>query len=174
MKLKEPWPKDEPLPSDEELQVAQELGQALDAILAGQEPETGSELLTTARMVRGAFHEQPLSPGWTEDVVEQALEQVETRRRGGGLRRAATLLAVAASLILVVAGLTLVTSSPSPDMPQVRPLPPQVLSRSSDALLGRPIEDRAGASRRLDLVFADRLNGYRAVILDHSQPQELP
>jgi hypothetical protein len=31
--------------------------------------------------------------------------------------------------------------------------------------MGQPFKDRAGASRRLDLVFADRLNGYREVRL---------
>lgn len=178
MKRKEPWLVDDPLPSEEELQAAQELGRALDEVLAGQEPAAENELLNTARMVHSAFHEEPPSPQRTRDVVEraleQAVEQAYIKRRGGGLRRAAPLLAVAASLILVVAGLTLGTYNLRPDLPQVRPLPPQVLSRPSDDLLGRPIQDRAGASGRLDLVFADRLNGYRAVILAHSQPQELP
>ena len=80
------------------------------------------------------------------------------------LRRVAPMLALAATLTLVIT--TMVLSPAFKADREPRPAPPrELLSRPSDALMGKPFKDRAGASARLDRVFADRLRGYRTLAL---------
>ena len=45
------------------------------------------------------------------------------------------------------------------------PMVPETLSRSSNDIMAKPFTDRAGASTRLDIVFANRMRGYRSVVL---------
>lgn len=120
-------------------------------------------LVRTAALVRSSLGpEQRLGDVARRRLVGQAMAEGAAGRRLHRLRRAAPLLALAASLLLVVSALVLLSPwsgvpGPSSDI--------TTLSRPSDDLLGRPIEDRAGASRRLDRVFDDRLHGYRRLRL---------
>jgi hypothetical protein len=157
------WPEDEPPPGEEELTLAQRLGEQVDHLLAGEQAETGDELVAAAAMVRGTSRSVPLEEHRREQLVDQALRQALARPAPGRLRRVAPLLALAASVLLLLSTLLLLSSPPT-QVPVRRP-PAQLLSRPSNSLIGRPIEDRAGASQRLDLVFADRLSGYRMVTL---------
>jgi hypothetical protein len=157
------WPEDETPPTEEELALAQRLGEQVDHLLAGERPAAGDELVAAAAMVHGAQVAAPLEERRREQLVEQAMRQALARPAPGRARRFAPLVALAASVLLLLSTLLLLSSPPTQIPAQRRPA--QLLSRPSNSLIGRPIEDRGGASQRLDLVFADRLSGYRMVTL---------
>lgn len=160
-----PWPEDEAPPDDIEREQAERFARSLDALLEDDQHEAGDELQQTAGMIRASMGEPALARERRDALFEAALSDAgagqQREQRPRTIRRLAPVLALAASLLLVLAsalmvGLPLSRRHADPAAP-----PDRVLSRPSDALLGRPIEDRAGASSRLDLVFADRLGGYR-------------
>lgn len=185
------WPQDEPLATDDERTQARALGDRLDRVLerAGDRPV--DELSTTALSVQASVRELPLAPQRRDQLLDSALAEAAPQASRGqhsrGLRRLAPVLALAASVLLVVAGLMLTmhrqqaeqaeqtpvaTVSSQTATGEGQPVDPRVmLSRPSNDLLGRPFADRAGASRRLDTVFADRLRGYRLVVLAQRQEQ---
>ena len=145
-----------------ELEQARQLGERMDRALAGERPPV-DQTLAAALMLRAAQHEQRLGPERCCVLVDQALAGgAPARRRSTQLRRWAPALALAASVLLVL-GSFLTQLTPGRRAARGPALPGALQSRSSDALMGRPFEDRAGASRRLDLVFADRLSGYRQI-----------
>jgi hypothetical protein len=120
--------------------------------------------------------EVPLAVDRRVDLVQEAVAEGARRRRMGRLRRAAPAVALAASLLLVIsAGLFTLRGGEAPPRASRSPRAPRVdtrlLSRPSNDLMGRPFQQRGAASRRLDLVFADRLGGYRRVLLGR---QEVP
>ena len=165
---------DEPEPTEEELREARALGDSLDRVLAGDRPQ--DELSAAALMVQASVSERPLERRRRDHLVEQALDEVVARRRARTLRRVLpVVVALAASVLLVVTGglFTLTRQGEAPAPAASSPAMPgasasvsvQTLSRPSDDLMGRPFKDRAGASRRLDTVFNDRLRGYRMVML---------
>ena len=169
------WPDtDEPAPTEEELSEARALGDSLDRVLAGGRPR--DELSATALLVQASVSDRPLEQRRRDDLVDQAMAEAGQRRRARGLRRVApVVVALAASFLLVITGLlyTLPGQQPMSESPAVSPgaISTQTLSRPSDDLMARPFKDRAGASRRLDTVFEDRLRGYRLVILaERGQP----
>jgi hypothetical protein len=152
--------------SESEQREAAAFAERLDRALAGERPPV-DEALAAALMVRAAAHEQPLQD---RGLVDRALAEAEasvaaaapSTRGFARVRRWAPALALAASLLLLAGTfLTLLTPARKAAAPARRALPTALQSRSSDELMGRPFQDRAGASRRLDLVFADRLSGYR-------------
>ncbi len=168
-------------PSEQELQQAQQLGAQVDALLDGERPPQGSRELHAAAMVHAAMSDQPLESSRRDQLVQEALDQRSGGRAPGQspqqasapgvdregspssrFRRWAPALALAASVLL---GLSVILQLSPRRASRRQPLPIQLTSRTSDALIGRPIEDRAGASGRLDLVFADRMGGYRKVML---------
>ena len=171
---------DEPEPSEEELREARALGDSLDRVLAGDRPR--DELSAAALMVQASVNEQPLEQRRRDHLVEQALDEAGARRRARTMRRVVpVVVALAASVLLVVTGglLSLTRqgevppAASSPAMPGAASasVSVQTLSRPSDDLMGRPFKDRAGASRRLDTVFSDRMRGYRMVMLaERGQP----
>ena len=163
---REPWTEDDPSPSEEEQQQARQLAARVDDLLADR-PVAGDELLSAAAMVRASAvtGAATLVPEVRERLLSEAVAEAGARRqRHGMLRRLAPALALAASLVLLVGALLSLLAAPRAPL-RVRRPPAQQLSRPSDDLMGRPFEDRAGASRRLDLVFADRWSGYRMLTL---------
>jgi hypothetical protein len=158
---------EEPPATAEEREAAARLAGELDALLAGEAAEGGDENLAAAVMLRAAegkeqgLQHQTLSGLLNASLARHDQLQAERRKR---LRRVAPMMALAATLTLVLSA-TLFSSAL---LNQEEPLPAparETLSRSSDALMGKPFNDRAGASARLDRVFADRLRGYRHLAL---------
>ncbi len=155
----------EPEPGPSEVAEARALAERLDRVLAG-ERVPADEVLAAALMVRASQHETALDPERRRELLDQAL--AEARAAGAvaapRLRRWAPALALAASLLLLLGSLfTLLRAPRRQAAPSRMALPSALRSRSGDELMGRPFQDRAGASQRLDLVFADRLAGYRQV-----------
>ncbi len=171
---KNPPPEEEAL-TDEELREARALGDSLDRMLAGDHPR--DELDAVALMVHSSERPRELSPLRRDDLVERAVTEAGQARRVRTLRRVVpAVVALAASVLLVVTG-TMMTGTRSSEAPPAhrgslaQGADPSTLSRPSDDLMGRPFTDRAGASRRLDTVFADRMRGYRRVVLaERGQP----
>lgn len=172
---KTPWPDEgEPEPTEEELRQARALGDSLDRVLGGDQPR--DELSATALLVQASVHERRLEPRRRDSLLDQAVTEAGQRRRFRGLRRVApVVMALAACFMLVVTGLlfSLPAGRDAAEAPAAHSaeVSTQTLSRPSDDLIGRPFADRAGASRRLDTVFEDRLRGYRLVIFaERGQP----
>lgn len=164
---------DEPEFTDEELREARALGDSLDRVLAGDLPH--DELDAVALMVHSSARPRELSPLRRDDLVDRAMAEAGQARRTRILRRVApAVVALAASVLLVVTGTMMTGTSgnaPATRATVAHTADPSTLSRSSDDLMGRPFTDRAGASRRLDTVFADRMRGYRMVVLaERGQP----
>jgi hypothetical protein len=175
------WPEDEPEPTPEELAAASALAGRTERLLAG-EATAEDEVLADAEdpllgvaLVRAAAGEARLPAERRDALVRAALQEARgttvaegARRPGAGrpgaLRRAAPALALAASLLLVALSFITLLRVPR-SRPAAEPTPRVLLSRPSNDLMGRPFEDRAAAARRLDLVFADRLAGYRRLTL---------
>ncbi|MCC6748048.1 MAG: hypothetical protein IT371_10345 [Deltaproteobacteria bacterium] len=166
------WPEDEAPPTEEELEQARAFGQSLDGSEAPR-PEQ-RDLRAAAEMLRASVREERLPKERKVALVEQAVAErraaTPARRRfglklGGGIALAATLL------VALNVGLMMSKRAEAPMPAATAPLreapvrAPSSLSRPSDALLGQPIRDRAGAARRIDLVFADRLSHLRARLL---------
>jgi hypothetical protein len=157
-------PEGEPPLTPEELRAAKTLARQVDQATTGQAPSEMDELLSAAMMIHAAQHLPALAVDRREQLYQQAVASQEERVHPRRVRQAAPWLALAASLLLLIAAVLLLQRA-QPFHHRQGTTSKQVLSRGSDDLLGQPIADRAGASRRLDLVFADRLSGYRAVTL---------
>jgi hypothetical protein len=162
------WPADEGPPTPEELEAARAFGAAVDRLVAGEAALEGAasddEQARTATAIRASSGEASLRPERREAILDEALAR-GFRARNRGPRRLLTVLAAAASVLLVLGAVLLGLQGGRSRSPMPSAAPDEVLSRPSNDLLGRPIEDRAAASGRLDLVFADRLAGYRRVTL---------
>lgn len=173
-RLDDRWDGEDPAPTDEELRQARELSSAVDRLLAGESVAAPDDLLQASGMIRASFREERLAEERRDELIQQAMRQALGRPATAARRprlAVASVVALAASLVLVVAaGLIVWSGGPSRRHAPRPELPPQLLSRSSNALMGRPFTDRAGASSRLDLVFADRMNGYRQVVLARGTP----
>lgn len=151
-------------PTEEEVRAARALASSTDRLLSGDSVEGPvDDLVAAAQMIRTSMVEQHLPASRRDSLIDEALQQSRARRAPARMRRLAPYLALAASVVLVLASLVLQTRPGGPTRPERSPA--QQLSRPSNDLMGQPFSDRAGASRRLDLVFADRLSGYREVRL---------
>jgi hypothetical protein len=166
------WPEDELPPDEEELGAAREFGEHLDRALQGEQLPDAAGLLAAARMARLAFGpEERLAEARRNAIIEEGMRRALTRRARRPQRWLAPAFAVAASLLLVTS-LSLFVSLPQRSArAPISAVSPRTLSRPSDELMGKPFTDRAGASSRLDLVYADRLNGYRQVMLGRGESQ---
>ena len=176
-------------PSTEAEQAqARSFADHVDSVLAGQTlpPAMSADqraLVDIAGMIRAGANVATLDPKRSQEIVGDALDRgsqtrpqtvPDTRAREATnesdivpLRRriarvtpwALAALASAAAVILMLS---------RPNVPHQAPphvvLPDHFHSRSSDALVGRIARAEAGdASRRLDMIFADRLHSYRAL-----------
>ena len=164
------WDGDEAPPTEEELTEAHALGVSVDRLLAGEPTGRADSLMQASLMIQATHREQQLAEEQRDALIQQAMREALSHRapaaRRGRRLATGSLLALAASLALVLGAAVLVWRGTPARRHVDRPSPArQTLSRSSDELMGRPFTDRAGASRRLDLVFADRLSGYRQVVL---------
>ena len=166
---------DEPEPTEQELREARALGDSLDRVLSGDKPQ--DELSATALLVQASAPNLHLEPRRRDALVNQALTEAGQLRRTRTMRRIApVVVALAASFLLVITGLLFTLPTRQGEAPAASTAAPQVvsaqtLSRPSNDLVGHAFKDRAGASRRLDTVFADRMRGYRLVMLaERGQP----
>lgn len=167
-----PDPEAEPTPA--ELAHARRFAELVDKTLAGRTPPAMSAddraLLEVATVIRAARGQSELAPARQHAVVEDALRQAIGARPGSGgsvtpiararARRWAPWIVAGASTLVAAAALLVLWLRPAGSI--IRP-PQEWTSRSADALIGPIARDRAGdASARIDAIFADRLDGFRA------------
>jgi len=170
-------------PTAAELAHARRFAELVDNSLSGRTPPAiaagDRALLEVATVIRATHGRVELAPGPRRAAVEHALraalggsgalggsapplEHARPRawRRGAWLATgASTLVAAAAIAVLWLRGPRM-AAAPAP---RAAPIPAEWTSRSADALVGPIARDHAGdASARLDTIFADRLDGFRA------------
>jgi hypothetical protein len=171
-----PDPEAEPTPA--ELAHARRFAEVVDKTLAGRTPPAMSAddraLLEVATVIRAARGQLELAPARQHAVVEDALRQaIGARPASGGsvtpiartpARRWAPWIVAGASALVAAAALLVLWLRPEPPLASSRRPPPREwTSRPADALIGPIARDRAGdASARIDAIFADRLDGFRA------------
>ncbi len=172
-------------------------GRAPAAMAAEERP-----LVEIATVIRAVAGRAELTPTRRDAIVEAALAraidglhagagrtgEVAAARTGadvvpivqGWRRRAPWLIAGAATALAAAAAVFLMLNAPghAPGAPHragdVARLPLEQRSRAADALIGSIPRERSGdALSRIDAIFADRLDGYRARTLSGPQ-QETP
>lgn len=171
-----PDPEAESTPA--ELAHARRFAELVDKTLAGRTPPAMSAddraLLEVATVIRAARGQLELAPARQHAVVEDALRQAIGARPGSGgsvtpisrapARRWAPWIVAGASTLVAAAALLVLWLRPAePSREPVSRVPQEWTSRSADALIGPIARDRAGdAGARIDAIFADRLDGFRA------------
>jgi hypothetical protein len=170
-----PDPEAEPTPA--ELAHARRFAELVDKTLADRTPPAMSAddraLLEVATVIRAARGQLELAPARQHAVVEDALRQAigATPAPGGSVtpiararaRRWAPWIVAGASTLIAAAALLVLWLRPAEPPIGRAPVPLEWTSRSADALIGPIARDRAGdASARIDTIFADRLDGFRA------------
>jgi hypothetical protein len=174
-----PDPEAEPTPA--ELAHARRFAELVDKTLADRTPPAMSAddraLLEVATVIRAARGQLELAPARQHAVVEDALRQAigATPAPGGSVapiarapaRRWAPWIVAGASTLVAAAALLALWLRPAEPLASApigpAPVPLEWRSRSADALIGPIARDRAGdASARIDTIFADRLDGFRA------------
>jgi len=175
-----PEPDAEPTPA--ELAHARRFAELIDKTLTGRPPPAISAddraLLEVATVIRATHGQLALAPDRQHAVVEDALRQAIGARPAGGsaatplararaARRWAPWLVAGASTLVAAAALLVLWLRP-PGSPAGAPIgraavPVEWMSRPADALIGPIARDHAGdAGARIDAIFADRLDGFRA------------
>jgi hypothetical protein len=169
-------------PTAAELAHARRFAELVDKTLAGRTPPAISAddraLLEVATVIRATHGGLELAADRRDALVEGALRQAIGAERAGGAavvpigraraRRWLPWTIAGASTLVAAAALAMLWLRPAPRPPIVeverpRPVPVEWRSRSADALIGPIARDRAGdASARIDTIFADRLDGFRA------------
>jgi hypothetical protein len=169
-------------PAPGELAHARRFADLVDKTLAGRTPPAMSAddraLLEVATVIRATRGHVELDADRQRAVVEDALRlaigasraaqarlPVPSAARTGRRRLSPWLVSGASALVAAAAIATLWLRSPGPmARGSARPaLPVEWTSRSADALVGPIARDRSGdAAVRIDEIFADRLDGFRA------------
>lgn len=165
-------------PTPAELAHARRFAALVDKTLSGRTPPAISAddraLLEVATVIRAAHGNVELAPSQQRTAVEAALHQAIGERASG--RSAAPLaeagpkrwrrapwVVTGASTLAAAALAILWLRTPRPPAPRPAALPTEWASRSADSLVGPIARDHAGdAGARLDAIFADRLDGFRA------------
>jgi hypothetical protein len=174
-------PDPEAEPSSVELAHARRFADLVDKTLTGRTPPAMSAddraLLEVATVIRATHGSLELAPARRTAVVEDALRQAIGAGSAAGAavapiararaRRWAPWIVAGASSLVAAAALAVLWLRPAePTGPRPiarRALPIEQTSRPADALIGPIARDRAGdASARIDAIFADRLDGFRA------------
>jgi hypothetical protein len=171
-----PDPQSEPTPT--ELARARRFAELVDKTLSGPTPPAVSAddraLLEVATVIRATRGHLELAPSRQRAIVEDALRQAvgdAPANRGAATpieraprRRAPWLIAGASTLVAAAAIAVLWLRAPRTVPEQtVVSAPVEWRSRPADPLVGPIPRERAGdASARIDAIFADRLDGYRA------------
>ncbi len=158
-------------------------GQRLPPAMTAEE----RELLEVATFIHSGTHSVELAPAVQATLVEDALAQAvgaPPRMRSvppadalqshpaaaaRGPREASRRWRVVpwAAAAAAIAAATVVMLRPPPPTPRHAPL--WQTSRPSDPLVGAISRDRAGDARaRIDIIYADRLSGYRAIYFESS------
>jgi hypothetical protein len=177
-------------PAPGELAHARRFAELIDKTLSGRTPPAipadDRALLEVATVIRATLGEASLADGRRRAVVDEALRQAVQSPMGSvplvpavqrseprATRPRARLmpwLATGASTLVAAAALAALwlRTPSSPSRSAVAPAAPlpEWRSRSADSLVG-PIgrAEAAGAGARIDAIFADRLDGFRALRL---------
>lgn len=167
-----PPPDAEPTPA--ELAHARRFAEVVDKALVGRAPAAmpadDRALLEVATVIRATHGGLELSASRQRAIVEDALRIAigatsatpiaHARRRRAWAPWA---VAGASSAIAAAAVLLLWLRPPHETKVPVAEVPAEQRSRPADALVGPIARDHAGdAAGRIDTIFADRLDGYRA------------
>ena len=171
-----PDPETEPTPT--ELAHARRFAELVDKTLSGRTPPAMSAddraLLEVATVIRATHGNLELAPSAARTVVEDALRQAigEQPASVGAtgpfartpIRRWAPWIVAGASTLVAAAALAMLwLRAPASLGPAAAHVPAEWTSRPADGLVGPIARDRAGdASARIDAIFADRLDGFRA------------
>jgi hypothetical protein len=169
-----PDPETEPTPA--ELAHARRFADVVEKTLAGRTPPAMSAddraLLEVATVIRATRGNLDLAPAAARAVVEDALRQAIGEAPGGGatapfartpMRRWAPWAVAGASTVVAAAAIALLWLRAPSAGTATGGVPSEWMSRPADALVGPIARDRAGdASARIDAIFADRLDGFRA------------
>jgi hypothetical protein len=170
-----PVPEPDAEPTAAERAHAKTFADLVDKTLAGRTPPAMSAddraLLEVATVIRAASGKVELPAAQKRSLVEDALRQavggnggntVVPISRGRARRWAPWAIATASTLIAAAAVLLLLLRAPVRTSAPVA-VPVEQLSRPADPLFGPIARERAGdAGSRIDTIFADRLDGYRA------------
>lgn len=172
-----PTPDPESEPTAAELAHARRFADLVDKTLSGPTPPAVSAddraLLEVATVIRATRGQLELAPGKQRAIVEDALRQAigdaasrsaVTPIERARARRWAPWLVAGASTLVAAAAIALLWMRPAPEPARAAvSSPAEWRSRPADSLVGPIPRDRAGdASARIDAIFADRLDGYRA------------
>lgn len=171
-----PDPETEPTPA--ELAHARRFSELIDKTLAGRTPPAMSAddraLLEVATVIRATRGNLELAPDRQHALVEDALRQaIGTAPSAGGAvapiararaRRWAPWIVAGTSTLVAAAALAVLwLRPPDPPRPNLVEVPAEWRSRPADALIGPIAPAHASdASARIDTIFADRLDGFRA------------
>jgi hypothetical protein len=170
-----PDPDTEPTPT--ELARARRFADLVDKTLSDRTPPAMSTddraLLEVATVIRATHGNLELAPSAARAVVEDALRQAIGEEPAGGgatgpfartpMRRWAPWVVASASTLVAVAALVMLWLRAPAAVGPTAHMPAEWTSRPADALVGPIARDRAGdASARIDAIFADRLDGFRA------------
>jgi hypothetical protein len=168
-----PDPHSEPTPT--ELARARRFAELVDKTLSGPTPPAVSAddraLLEVATVIRATRGNLELAPSKQRAIVEDALRQAigapanrsaVTPIDRARTRRWAPWLVAGASTLVAAAAVAALWLRTAPHQ-AVGATPAEWRSRPADSLVGPIPRDHAGdASARIDAIFADRLDGYRA------------
>jgi hypothetical protein len=172
-----PDPDREPTPA--ELAHAQRFAELVDKTLSGRTPPAVSAddraLLEVATVIRAGHGNAELAPARQRSIVEDALRQAigdapnarpVTPIAKARTRRSVPWIVAGASTLVAAAALAMLWLRPPAPTARARAsvaMPAEWTSRPADALVGPIARDHAGdASARIDAIFAERLDGYRA------------
>lgn len=157
-------------PTPAELAQARRFADVVDQTLAGRAPAVMAtedrELVEVATVIRATHGRGELSVRRQHEIVEDALRiaiggvtPIGRARR----RRTPWVIAGATSLVAAAAVALLWLRPPAPKLERRAEVPAEWTSRSADALVGPIAREHAGdAATRIDAIFADRLDGFRA------------
>ena len=163
-------------PSAAELAHARRFAELVDKTLSGRTPPAVSAddraLLEVATVIRATSGGLELAPSAARAAVEDALRQaigVDAVGASTGpvmrapMRRWAPWAIAGASALVAAAAIAMLWLRGPVAGPSVARVPSEWTSRPADPLVGPIARDRAGdASARIDAIFADRLDGFRA------------
>jgi hypothetical protein len=164
-------------PTPTELAHARRFADLVEKTLSGRTPPAISAddraLLEVATVIRATHGNLDLAAGAARKVVEDALRQAIGEQPAGGgatapfartpMRRWAPWLVAGASTVVAAAAIALLWLRGPAAGPATAGVPAEWMSRPADAVVGPIARDRAGdASARIDAIFADRLDGFRA------------
>jgi hypothetical protein len=178
-----PVPDPDAEPTAAERARARTFAELVDKTLSGRTPPAMSAddraLLEVATVIRVTSGGLPLAAGkqrtMIEDVLRQAVgvggagagasmsDAVTPISRGRARRWAPWVIAGASTLVAAAAiAMLWIRTAPEPAPMAAGVVPAHWKSRPTDPLIGEIVPQRAGdASARIDVIFADRLDGFR-------------